>query len=87
MYEYRCHQRPYLDNPTWYNQLLYVHKWYKNGMLPDPGQWLDQADGFLDCMLAVDVGLAEGEEALREKAEAKSKMRSRTPSSGSSQRM
>ena len=56
-------------------------------MLPDPGQWLDQADGFLECMLAVDVGLAEGEAALREKAEVKSKMKSRMPSSGSSQRM
>jgi hypothetical protein len=63
----RCPMRPYLDAPVEVNELVTLYRWYKQGMLPDPGTVLDQPSTFVDAMLVIDGALAEAE-ASRQRA-------------------
>jgi hypothetical protein len=64
----RCPMRSYFESPTSYMQIFEIYSWYKKGMLPEQGTYLDQAAAFVDIVRVIDKAVADAN-ALKEKIE------------------
>lgn len=63
----RCPRRPFLDDPQWYNEILRSYRYAQEGMLTEPGTWLDQGAMLVAAFSILDVAVAEAREKQSDK--------------------
>ena len=67
----RCPRKPYLDDPTWYNNLLEFYGWREKGFLPNPGTWRDQDQRFVTICAVIDKAKADADSEEQKVRDAK----------------
>lgn len=64
----RCPLRPSLDYRASFAGIYTLYSWYKRGMMPDQGTYLDQAAACVQLIQVMDKAVADAE-AVKEKAD------------------
>lgn len=76
---WNCPRRPAIDHSELISRVFLIYRWYKQGLLPDPGTWQDQAPKFIAYMGVADIAFADAE---NQRAETKAKPRATLSSAG-----
>lgn len=66
-----CIRRPIFDNPELFSVLFRTFKNYKDGHLPEVGGIMDQSNYFIEAVEVISNSVADCEEELRKRSEAK----------------
>lgn len=63
----RCPRRPFLEEPAFFNELLWSFGRYKEGHLPEDGGLRSQPYRLIELFRVIEVGNFEADQALKEK--------------------
>jgi hypothetical protein len=73
--DYACPRRPIKDDPDGFGRLMRLHRYYRQGMLPDPGSITQQASRGLELLELVEVTLGECRKTQEEQEAARQNRR------------
>ena len=65
----RCPVRPFLDDPEGFNAVMERYRWYRAGLLPEPGTWMDQPNKLLELFSVIDQALEDARAEKQAKQE------------------
>ena len=70
---WRCPRRPVLEDPDGFRFWLRQYRNFQNGVLPDPGSWLEQASMTVEVFGVLDYAYSRVEEHRASERERKAK--------------